>query len=288
MPSIFSHFMIAEAALERLPAPLAGALRNHGRPYYLGSVAPDFPYFQVLMGYRGLAMNSQASAITHHLEETLLHWVGGLPKSGGGSWAGHLHGPSARGLLQGWMDQVPEEADGSLRSAGVAAFLMGMLSHVAADESLHPAVEADSGDQMSFEGRSKHRQIETELDFRLLCQRQHPGLDAYPADLAARWVGHPGDAAGFFPAWLAQGLAQSSGIPAQTWEAWAAGFRRGLSLLDHPMSPMVAAQRGAMQSGWQREGDAYLEQHVPAAVDSVACALATARSPRALQEGVHA
>jgi len=288
MPSLFSHFMIAEAALQRLPGPLAAALRNHGRPYYLGSVAPDFPYFQVLMGYRGLAMNSQASAITHHLEETLLHWVGGLPKAGGGAWAAHLHGQGARGLLQAWMDQVPEERDGSLRSAGVAAFLMGMLSHVAADESLHPAVEADSGDQMSFEGRSKHRQIETELDFRLLCLRQHPGLEVYPADLAARWVGHPGDEAGFFPPWLARGLAHCSGIPEKTWAGWAAGFRRGLSLLDHPMSPMMAAQRGASLSAGLGEGDAYLERHVPEAEAAAASALASARSPRALQEGVHA
>jgi hypothetical protein len=280
--------MIAEAALERLPAPLAAALRNHGRPYYLGSVAPDFPYFQVLMGYRGLAMNSQAAAITHHLEETLLHWVGGLPKGEGGAWAGRFHDQGARGLLQSWMDRVPEESDGSLRSAGVAAFLMGMLSHVAADESLHPSVEADSGDPLSFEGRSRHRQIETELDFRLLCLRQHPGLEAYPADLAARWVGHPGDEAGFFPGWLAQGLAACSGIPEKTWASWSAGFRRGLALLDHPMSPMVAAQRGAMATGWQREGDSYLERHVPAAERDVSAALAEARSPRALQEGIHA
>lgn len=288
MPSIFSHFMIAEAALRRLPEPLADALRNHSRAYYLGSVAPDFPYFQVMMGYRGLAMNSQAAALTHHLEETLLHWVGGQPGGEGGAWAGRFHDRAARALLQAWMDQVPEEATGSQRGAGVAAFLLGMLSHVAADESMHPAVEADSGDQNSFEGRTRHRQIETELDFRLLCLRQHPGLVAYPADLAARWVGHPGDAAGFFPGWLAQGLATCSGMPARDWERWVAGFRRALALLDHPMSPMMAAQREARDKGWQREGDAYLEWHVPAAEKAAARALASARNPRALLEGAHA
>ncbi len=288
MPSIFSHFMIAEAALQRLPAPLAAALQNHGRAYYLGSVAPDFPYFQVLMGYRGLAMNSQAAALTHHLEEILLHWVGGQPEGGGGVWAGRFHDRGARPLLQGWMDQVPEEIDGSRRSAGVAAFLLGMLSHVAADESMHPVVEADSGDQDSFEGRARHRQIETGLDFRLLCLRQHPGLSAYPADLAARWVGHPGDEAGFFPDWLARGLAGCSGIAERDWVRWASGFRRGLALLDHPMSPMVAAQREALRQGWQREGDDYLDWHVPAAEEAVACALGSARAPRALLEGVHA
>jgi hypothetical protein len=272
MPSICTHLLIAEDALEALPPGPDRTLLESQRPaYFLGCLAPDLPYFDIFDRYRGLPLGAVLSPVTHTLEAKLLAWLGwSMPEHNG--WAGRLHGLGTLKMLRAWA------AWARPRHSALSAMLTGMLTHLAADEVLHPKIVADSGGTESAESLRKHRELEINLDLTLLRQRGVAIESMDYAGLLGIYLG-PVDRRGEY---LSPSLKHNWILASQAcdaWpsltrgevDAWSRGFAGAMRLLHHSLSPMQQEKRRFLAKGEERwrthfAREAYLSAHVPRAI----------------------
>ncbi|MGH7442922.1 MAG: zinc dependent phospholipase C family protein, partial [bacterium] len=165
MPSLFTHLLLAQDALESQPAGEGRSfLETHSYAYYLGALCPDLPYFDIFHHYRGMPLGVMLAPVTNAMEARVLAWLGwSSPERDGWGW--RLHGVAAPSVLEAW-------AGRALRGFPAwGALAAGMLTHCACDEVLHPKVNADSGDPSTAEAMRRHREIEIALDYVLLRSR---------------------------------------------------------------------------------------------------------------------
>lgn len=286
MPSIFTHLIIARDALE---VQLSGAgrelLETHSKSYYLGALSPDLPYFDMFHNYRGLPLGGVLGPVigpvTHTLEARVLAWLGwSMPERDG--WALRLHSVAAPSILRAW-------ARHALRRPGaLAAFVAGMLTHCAADEVLHPKVNADSGDGSTAESLRLHRELEINLDYVLLRSRGMAleGLSLGGVlELSLGRVDQAGEylSPGLKHDWVEASALCDGAHPLRRGEldAWSRGFAGAMRLLEHPLSPMQQQKRrflSGREEHWRTffARERYLASHVPRASRAAAIALKAA------------
>jgi len=279
MPSLFTHLLLAEDALDALPVgPARRLLEEQRRCYFLGALAPDLPYFDVFEHYRGLPLGGLLSPMSHTLEQRLGAWLGwSLPSQDG--WAQRLHGLETARLLQGWRLWA-----GS-RHPGLLALAAGMATHLAADEVLHPKVNADSGGEEDLGAVLKHRELEMNLDFLLLRLRGVRVESLSLAGLLEAYVGRvDGKGEHLSPA-LKQAWAEASqacdgagALQRRQIDGWSRGFSRAMQLLEHPLSPMQRAKArfpGLNEERWRTffARERYLSSHAPRALRAAQQAL---------------
>lgn len=272
MPSLFTHLLLAEDALDALPVgPARRLLESQRRWYFLGALAPDLPYFDVFESYRGLPLGGVLSPVSHSLEQRLGAWLGwSLPSHDG--WARRLHGLESARVLQGWCLW----AGG--RHPHLLALAAGMVTHVAADEVLHPKIDADCGGEGSLAAVHKHRDLEINLDYVLLRLRG-VGLEGLSlAGLLETYlerVDSRGEhlSPGLKHAWAEASRAcdGAAALQRRQIDGWSRGFSRAMQLLDHPLSPMQRSKArfpGVQEERWRTyfARERYLSSHVPRAL----------------------
>jgi hypothetical protein len=271
MPSIFTHLLLAEDAIEALPVgPARAHLEAHRRAYFLGALAPDLPYFDVFLNYRGLPLGSVLSPVSHSLEHRVAAWLGwSLPPHSG--WSKRLHGLDADKVLQAWA------AFGGIRSGELLALAAGMLTHLAVDEVMHPKINADSGDERSLAGMQRHRELEINLDLQLLRLRG-VGLESLSlCGLLESYLGRVDQRGEHLSPSLKQAWAEASqacdgdqALQRRQLDAWSRGFAKAMGLLEHRLSPMqqhLSRFPGLVEQRWRTyfARERYLASHVPRA-----------------------
>jgi hypothetical protein len=271
MPSICTHLLIAEDALEALPpGPDRSLLESQRELYFLGALAPDLPYFNIFAHYRGLPLGAVLSTVSHTLESKMLAWLGwAMPEQDG--WAGRFHGLGTLKLLRSWL------AWARPRHPGLSVLLLGMLTHLAADEVLHPKVNADSGGTEDAEAMRRHRELEINLDLTLLRSRgvavesmDYSGL----VELYLGSVDRRGEymSPGLKHAWIQASLSggQGEALSRAELDQWSRGFAGAMRLLGHALSPMQQQKRVFLNKGEEKwrtffARERYLSAHVPRA-----------------------
>jgi hypothetical protein len=272
MPSVFTHLLIAEDALESLPlGPTRELLESHRKAYFAGCLGPDLPYFDIFHRYRGLPLGAFLSPVTHTVEKQVLGWLGWSQPSRQG-WAQRLHGLGALDQIRAW------QAWAGGRHPALSAFLHGMAMHVCADEVLHPKVVADGGDCATLEGSRRHRDIEIALDLVLLRQRGVALESLRLCGLVETFLGTV-DRRGEYlspalkTAWFGASAAAGDAEPLRRGEidAWSLGFAGAMRLLENRLSPLqqhLDAFRKGKEELWRTHlvRERYLSAHVPRAV----------------------
>ncbi len=282
MPSLFTHWIVAQDALESLPAgPGREAIERHAAAYYLGALGPDLPYFDIFHAYRGLPLGPVVGPVTHTLEARVFAWLGwSLPRQDG--WALRLHSPDARAQVETWL----RAAVG--RHPPLAGLLAGMLTHCCADEVLHPFVDLDAGAASTAATLRTHRELEINLDFVLLRARGVAVESLNLGGILEVYLGRV-DSGGEYlgaalkRAWIEASEAAEPAAPLRRGEvdAWSRGFAGAMRLLEHPLSPVQRERRRFVAGGEERwrtffARGRYLSSHVPRAVRAAQGALAEA------------
>ena len=285
MPSIFTHLIIAQDALESLPlGPGRQLLELNSKAFYLGALSPDLPYFDMFHNYRGVPLGAVLGPVTHTLESRVLAWLGwSMPERDG--WGMRFHSVGAPAILEAW-------AKHALRRPGpLAALVAGMLTHCAADEVLHPKVNADSGDGATAESLRLHRELEINLDYVLLRSRSVAIEGLSLGGLLELSLGRVDQSGEYMPAalkhsWVEASRACDAVQPLRRGEldAWSRGFAGAMRLLEHPLSPMQQHKRSftaGREEHWRTffARERYLASHVPRASRAAAGALEKALRP---------
>jgi hypothetical protein len=286
MPSLFTHLLIAQDSRSQLASPgLRRLVTQHEKAYYLGALAPDLPYFDIFHSYRGLQLGTFLSPLSHTMEERVMAWLGwSLPRNQG--WAQQLHSVGTFKTLKAWAHHAQK------RHPAFLALVAGMATHVAADEVLHPKINADSGDPDSAEGMQKHRTLEINLDFVLLRSRGFAIEGLSQAGMMERFLGRPGRQGDFLSpgqkaAWTETSRAcDLDPVTRPELDRWSHGFAGAMRWLDHRFSPVEQQRRVFMSGGEERwrtffARERYLSSHVPRA-----CATAALWMDRLLAEPV--
>jgi hypothetical protein len=272
MPSLFTHLILAEDLLEALPVG-AGRhlLQAHREAYFLGSLAPDLPYFDMFHRWKGMALGSVISPVGHAVESKVAAWLGwSLPAADG--WAERLHNADTLRILRQWA------AWARPHHGPLFALVCGMMTHVAADEALHPKVNQDSGASPdSAEGLRRHRELEINLDYVLLRSRGVTLEGLKLEGLLELYLGRVGqnneylDAA-LKAAWIEASLASgdNAAMTRGGLDGWSRGFSGAMRLLSHRLSPMEQQRQQFLRRGeeqWRTffAREKYLSSHVPRA-----------------------
>lgn len=293
MPSICTHLLIAEDALDALAiGPTRELLERHRHAYFLGALAPDLPYFDIFASYRGIPLGAVLSPVSHTLEDRMKGWLGwAMPEHEG--WALRFHGVGTLKLLGDWVDEAQR------RHTALYAMVLGMLTHVAVDEVLHPKVNEDSSGDLDAVSLRRHRELEINLDLCLLRQR---GVAVESMDYAGFLEIYLGrvDRRGEYlspalkHAWVGANEACLGRAPLNRHDldAWSRGFAGAMRLLHHPLSPMQQEKRRFLQRGEERwrsffARELYFSAHVPRASRAAQSILlnASARALPALGKG---
>jgi hypothetical protein len=285
VPSIFTHLVIAQDALEaQPPGPGRDLLEANSRAYFLGALCPDLPYFDIFHTYRGLPLGAVLGPVTHTVEARVLAWLGwSMPEQDG--WALRLHSVGAPAILAAW-------ARHALRRPGpFAALCAGMLTHCAADEVLHPKVNADSGGSVTAESLRRHRELEINLDYVLLRSRGVAVESLSLGGFLEASLGRVDQTGGYLApslkhAWIEASAACDGERAVRRGEldAWSRGFAGAMRLLEHPLSPMQQQKRRFSAGGEERwrtffARERYLSSHVPRAARAAEAELAKALRP---------
>lgn len=272
MPSIFTHLIVAEDALDSLPVGAARrCLERHRRAYFLGALAPDLPYFDVFLNYRGLPLGSVLSPVGHSIENRVAAWLGwSLPPHSG--WSKRLHGLGTERVLQGWALWA------GARQPELLSFAAGMVTHLAADEVMHPKINADSGDELSLAGMQRHREIEINLDLMLLRLRGVRIESLSFCGLLESYLGTVDQRGEHLSPGLKQLWADASAacdgadaLQRRQADGWSRGFSKAMQLLEHRLSPMQQQQNrfpGRSEEEWRTffARERYLSSHVPRSI----------------------
>jgi hypothetical protein len=144
MPAFIAHLLIAR---DVFPAGFPPETRTH---FLLGSVGPDLPYYGNVLG----------SAIGEFFEEKFNPDSPGL-YTGYGDYF-HARTPSAFPMKM--LETIRKDKDPATQARKLA-YALGYLTHIAADQHIHPFVERYAGPYyVSGLNRRKHRTIEVYED----------------------------------------------------------------------------------------------------------------------------
>ena len=166
MPGTFAHMLIFEdviAELEKDPdcEELVTLLKGNKNYGTLGSVGPDLPTFESITG----TLLSQVTSSTDepfHLEK----------------WSGQLHSKDPNVFPLKMIEIAWKENDFNARgwddiSKRQWAFIIGFLTHIAADQSIHPFINSIAGQiYRSKESRVKHGECEAYQDVVLYTRKK--------------------------------------------------------------------------------------------------------------------
>lgn len=150
MPAFVTHFLIAKAVLSSsgLPNP-----DQNERYFILGSVGPDLPYYRNVFG----------TAVGTFFEEKF------NPDSPGyyTGYGDFFHGRTPNVFPMKMLETIRKDKDPGTKDQKLA-FALGYLTHVAADQHIHPEVESYAGPYyVSATNREKHRTFEVYEDILL-------------------------------------------------------------------------------------------------------------------------
>lgn len=165
MPGSVAHMLIFEAALSELDndsvcGDLVGMLKenlNYGR---LGSIGPDLPYFNGILRTTASFLLSD-----YYTPEPIERWGDLL----------HSKTPNLFPLTMieiAWRETDPDDQEWDVIAKKQWAFIIGYLTHVAADQMIHPYVNKISGNYYrDKEKRVKHLDCELYQDVVLFNNR---------------------------------------------------------------------------------------------------------------------
>jgi hypothetical protein len=165
MPAPITHMLIAEQAKDRLLADgdpevakfAADVLDKHPQYMKLGSLGPDLPYF----GLKSLFNPHKPIGVDQ--------------------WSYQLHSKSPnlfplQMIELVWRESDPRNEQWSDGEKCRFAFICGFLTHVAADQIIHPLVNFIAGRYShSHEAREEHRTCEIHHDLYVLSQQKFNG-----------------------------------------------------------------------------------------------------------------
>lgn len=166
MPASLAHMLIAQRVRNRLLQDgdvqvaefVADVLAKHPQYMELGSLGPDLPYF----GPKSLVNPRKPIGVDQ--------------------WSYQLHSKSPnvfplRMIELLWRDSDPRVAEWSEGDKCKLAFICGFLTHVAADQVIHPLVNFVAGPYyQSHTARDEHRMCEIHQDVYLMAEQNHQGV----------------------------------------------------------------------------------------------------------------
>jgi len=154
MPASVAHMLIARKVRKSLPPKAVPAgfvemLEKNARYMELGSLGPDLPYYAI----RGRS--------PHDLPE---EEVADPPEW---TWGDLLHAKKPNSLPLEMIEAIWRGSEGDWRDRDkmTLAFACGYLTHIAADQVVHPYVNGIAGDyNASYENKRTHREVEVYQD----------------------------------------------------------------------------------------------------------------------------
>ena len=167
MPASIAHMLIAREARKRLLTDgnpkvaefAADVLGKHPHYMELGSLGPDLPYF----GWRSLLDSNKPRGVDH--------------------WSYQLHSkcPNVFPLQMielVWRESDPTKTDWEDHDKCKLSFLCGYLTHMAADQVIHPLVNVIAGGPYDErqDVRTRHRDCEIHQDLYLLSRQNRKPL----------------------------------------------------------------------------------------------------------------
>ncbi len=177
MAGAFTHFMICDEAKRRykdLPFDLFRLLNKHSEFLFLGAASPDLPYLSF--------------------------------KTGNVNWADVMHYENTNGMVKtGFSDLKSRYQADSPAEAIQFAWLMGYVSHLVADATVHPVVQAIVGPYE--QNKDEHRLCEMTQDSLLF--REIKNNDVYYAEYssALKFCAHSAYFGQLMEFWQQQALA---------------------------------------------------------------------------------
>jgi hypothetical protein len=148
MPAFVAHFLIARAVFSKTLLP-----EETRRYFLLGSVGPDLPYYRNVLG----------SAIGEFFEDRY------NPDSPGlyAGYGDYFHARTPNVFPMKMLETIRKDKDATTRDRKLA-YALGYLTHVAADQHIHPFVEEYAGPYyVTGANRKRHRTIEVYEDILL-------------------------------------------------------------------------------------------------------------------------
>ncbi len=169
MPSFAAHLIIAQEIIAALIDP---AIRESKNYFLLGSLGPDLPYYRNVFG----------TAIGTFFEEKY------NPESPGfySGYGDYFHSKAPNLFPMKMLEIIKKDKDPRTEKSKLA-FTFGYLTHVAADQHIHPLVESYAGSfYVSGYARKKHRTLEVYQDL-FLYQNKFPNKSFFEEDFSS-WI----------------------------------------------------------------------------------------------------
>jgi len=169
MPSFTAHLIIAQEVLAFLKDPEMEGTKNY---FLLGSLGPDLPYYRNVFG----------TAIGTFFEEKY------NPESPGyySGYGDYFHSKTPNLFPLKMLEVVKKDKDPATEKSKLA-FALGFLTHIAADQHVHPLVESYAGPFYSSGlARKKHRTLEVYQDL-FLYQSKFPSKSFFEENFSS-WI----------------------------------------------------------------------------------------------------
>ena len=169
MPSFAAHLIMAQEVIAALDDPAIGESKKY---FLLGSLGPDLPYYRNVFG----------TAIGTFFEEKY------NPESPGfySGYGDNFHSQMPNLFPMKMLEIIKKDKDPSAENSKLA-FAFGYLTHVAADQHIHPLVESYAGSfYVSGYARKKHRTLEVYQDL-FLYQNKFPNKLFFEEDFSS-WI----------------------------------------------------------------------------------------------------
>ena len=169
MPSFAAHLILAEEIYNSLNDPIIREGKNY---FLLGSLGPDLPYYRNVFG----------TAIGTFFEEKY------NPESPGfySGYGDHFHSKSPNLFPMKMLEIIKKDKDPTTEKPKLA-FVSGYLTHMAADQHIHPLVEVYAGSfYVSGHARKKHRTLEVYQDL-FLYQDKFPNKSFFEENFSS-WI----------------------------------------------------------------------------------------------------
>ncbi len=168
MPAFMAHLLIAKELYD-LPENKTAA--PHGNYFLLGSIGPDLPYYRNVFG----------SAVGTFFEEKF-----NIDSPGYYALGDYFHARTPNLYPLKLLEIIKKDKDPKTQGQKIS-FVPGYLTHLAADQTIHPFVEGYAGAYfVSGKARKEHRLLEVYQDLLLLEKKFSPN-EFETIDLAA-WL----------------------------------------------------------------------------------------------------
>jgi hypothetical protein len=169
MPSFAAHLIIAQEVLASLKDREIEGVKNY---FFLGSLGPDLPYYRNVFG----------TAIGTFFEEKY------NPESPGyySGYGDYFHSKTPNLFPMKMLEIIKKDRDPATEKPKLA-FAFGFLTHIAADQHIHPLVENYAGPFYSSGlSRKRHRTLEVYQDL-FLFQNKFPNKFFFEEDFSS-WI----------------------------------------------------------------------------------------------------